>query len=167
MNRSRCPDRRIGAELKFPLVSDDGSAASYDIVCALWEYLEACGWRADVDPVTGTVVGARKPGEHNDTVASCETGYCKTEFSLAHVANLFDLADAVHRLRDELRPFAESHQVHFLGYGIQPVTPPSRRLLMKKSRTSVWDRIFTSNRHVAPEDGDDMHLFTINAASHA
>ena len=159
-------ERRIGAELKFPLVNHDGTAAGFETICALWDYLQQCGWQADVDSLTGSVVGARKPGPQNDTVASCETGYCKTEFSLAHVADLFELEQAIQELRDELRPFADQHQVHFLGYGIQPVTPPSQRLLMKKSRTSVWDKIFASNRHIPPEDGDDMHLFTINAASH-
>jgi len=30
----------------------------------------------------------------------------------------------------------------------------------------VWDKVFRSNRHVPAEDGDDMHLFTVNAATH-
>lgn len=158
--------RRIGAELKFPLVKRDGAAASFETVCALWAYLRERGWMVVQDAMTGKIVGARKPGEQNDTVASCETGYCKTEFSLAHVSNLFDLEKAICGLRDELRPFADEHEVHFLGYGIQPVTPPSERLLMPKGRSSVWDKVFASNRHIPKKDGDDVHLFTINAATH-
>ena len=158
-------ERRIGAELKFPLVRTDGSAASLETICELWDYLQAQGWTPEVDTLTDRVVGARKRGSRNDTVASCETGYCKTEFSLAHVADLWELDAATRDLRRELCEFAEQHGVYFMGYGIQPVTPPSERLLMKKGRTSVWDR-FASNRHISPEDGDDMHLFTINAASH-
>jgi len=158
--------RRIGAELKFPLVNQDGSAASFDTICALWNYLHEHGWEPLKDTMTGQIIGAKKPGEQNDTVASCETGFCKVEFSLAHVANLFDLENAINELRKELYPFAEQHDVHFLGYGIQPVTPPSKRLLMEKIRTGVWDKVFSSNRYIAQKDGDDVHLFTINAASH-
>ncbi len=159
-------ERRIGAELKFPLVTGEGSAAPLEAVSALWQYLCQWGWKPVTDTVTGKVVGARRPGEQNDTIASCETGYCKVEFPLAHVGNLFDLQVAIDGLRRELRPFAESHHVHFLGFGIQPVTPPSQRLLMKQGRTSVWDTFFPSNRYIAAEDGDDVHLFTINAATH-
>jgi len=158
--------RRIGAELKFPLVKRSGEAADYATIHALWRYLISRGWRAVEDSLSGKIVGASKPGEQNETVASCETGYCKTEFSLAHVGNLFELERAISELREELKPFADRNDVRFLAYGIQPVTPPSKRLLMKKSRTSVWDKVFASNRHIPPEDGDDMHLFTINAASH-
>jgi gamma-glutamylcysteine synthetase len=37
---------------------------------------------------------------------------------------------------------------------------------MKKGRTSVWDKVFGANRILPPEDGDDVNLFTVNAASH-
>lgn len=158
--------RRIGAELKFPLVNSDGTTASREVVSALWKYLVEKGWKPDHDAVTGNVVGARSQGEHNDTVASCETGYSKTEFSLSHVANLFSLNNAVRRLRDELRTFSDKYGVFFLGYGIHPVTRPGRQLMMKKVRASVWDNVFPSNTHVPPEDGQDIHLFTINSASH-
>ncbi len=159
-------ERRIGSELKFPLVNRDGAAASLKTIDALWEYLQKRGSQPVEDAMTRKVVGAKKSGEQNDTVASCETGFCKSEFSLAHVANLFDLDRSVRALRETLRPFSETHRVRFLGYGIQPLTPPSKRLLMKKGRTSVWDKVFGANRVLPPEDGDDVNLFTINAASH-
>ncbi len=164
----QCADgeRRIGAELKFPLVRPDGEAAGRRTVRRLWKYLACRGWEPVEDTATGRIVGARKPGERNHTVASCETGYCKTEFSLAHVANLFDLREAIADLRQDLLPFAEGNDVLFLGYGIHPVSPPGADLAMRKSRTGVWDKVFGSNRHIPEEKGDDFHLFTINAASH-
>ena len=163
---SRAGQRRIGAELKFPLVRSDGSAVDLPTVAALWQHLEGLGWKPVVDGVTGCVVGATKPGPQNETVASCETGYCKTEFSLAHVADLFELEQAISELRRELRPFWEARDVRFLGYGIQPVTPPGRQLLLKKERSCFWDRAMPSNRLIPPEEGDDVHLFTVNAGSH-
>jgi gamma-glutamylcysteine synthetase len=160
-------ERRIGSELKFPLVNaSDGTAASQETVDALWAYLQQRGWEPVTDKLAGKVVGATKPGERNDTAASCETGYCKPEFSLAHVADLHRLRESVEELRVELQPFCEQQEVRFLGYGIQPVSPPSEDLVMKKGRTSVWDKVFGANRVLPEEDGDDMCLFTVNAASH-
>ncbi len=158
--------RRIGAELKFPLVNLDGSAAGRETVDALWSHLAGRGWLPVADAVTGRVVGCTRPGEQNDHVAGCETGYCKTEFSLAHAANLNDLERTIDSLRAELKPFADAHQVRFLGYGIHPVTPPGKELMLKKVRSSVWDKAVPSNRCIAKEDGDDVHLFTVNAGSH-
>jgi gamma-glutamylcysteine synthetase len=162
----KATERRLGAELKFPLVNRDGTAAGLEKTRALWAHLERQGWRPILDHVAGEVVGARKPGPRNDTVASCETGYCKPEFSLAHVPDLFALDQSIKTLRQELEPFCEEQEVCLLGYGIQPLTPPSKRLLMKKSRTCVWDKVFGANRCLREEDGDDVCLFTVNAGTH-
>lgn len=159
-------ERRIGAELKFPLVRPDGSAVDYQMIHRLWDFLQEQGWSPKRDAASGRVVGATRPGERNDTLASCETGYCKTEFSMAHVSDLLALQRSIDELCDQLRRFAERENVRFLCYGIHPRTRPSQRLLMKKGRTSVWDEVFGSNRHIPPEEGDDFHLFTINSASH-
>ncbi|MBN2294621.1 MAG: hypothetical protein JXM70_19480 [Pirellulales bacterium] len=158
--------RRIGAELKFPLVNSDGTAVALETVRALWLYLVDKGWKMIEDPVTGQIAGAKIAGPYNDTVAACETGYCKTEFSLAHVANLFELTESIDALREALSPFAQEHDVRFLGYGIQPLTPPSRDLLFKKARSCFWEQVLPSNQHIPPEEGDDVHLFTVNAGSH-
>lgn len=158
--------RRVGAELKFPLVRPNGEAAARGTVDALWAYLAERGWNLDHDGLTGAPSGARQPGEKNDTVASCETGYCKVELSLSHVGDLFALKRQLDGLPALLEPFAEAHDVRFLCLGIHPVTPPSQDLLAKKGRASFWDRVFPSNQMIPPEQGDDVHLFTVNAASH-
>ena len=91
--------QRIGTELKFPLVErNNGCAVGLETVNALWKYLSNCGWEAVVDPITNEVVGASKPGEYNDTLASCETGFCKIEFSLAHVSDLHALTRQIEAL---------------------------------------------------------------------
>ncbi|MBN1589143.1 MAG: hypothetical protein JW888_06490 [Pirellulales bacterium] len=158
--------RRIGAELKFPMVNLDGTAANQSSLVALWEYLQQNGWERIVDRVTGTLAGARIAGPMNDAVASCETGFCKPEFSLAHVADLFELNESIDALRELLNPFLHERGVRLLGYGIQPVTPPSGSLLFKKERSCFWDRAVPSNWRIPAEQGDDVHLFTINAGSH-
>ncbi len=166
LGKTGSTSRRIGSELKFPLVNADGSAVDLQTVCELWQHLVKLGWEPVTDRVTGSVVGATKPGPQNPTVASCETGFCKTEFSLAHVADLFELARAIDELRSEIQPFWEARNIRFLGYGIHPVTPPGRHLLLKKERSCFWDRAVPSNRVIPRGDGDDVHMFTINAGSH-
>jgi gamma-glutamylcysteine synthetase len=86
--------------------------------------------------------------------------------SLAHVANLFELSESIEALRRLLEPFTQAHGIHLLGYGIQPVTPPSGALLLKKERSCFWDQVMPSNACIPPKQGDDVHLFTINAGSH-
>ena len=160
------PEMRVGAELKFPLINPDGTAAGLEKLELLWDFLESRGWEKETDPVSKEVAGCRKKGSQNHTVASTETGYAKTEFSLAHEENLFEVEKSLKTLKEELNEFQDINDVLFLCHGIHPVSRPCRDLMVKKSRTSVWDRIFKSNNHIPEEDGDDMHLFTVNAASH-
>ena len=61
---------RFGAELKFPLVNSDGTAARLETARALWEHLAERGWQPVRDAISDQVVGARRRGEQNDTVAS-------------------------------------------------------------------------------------------------
>jgi gamma-glutamylcysteine synthetase len=159
-------ERRIGVELKFALVDSDGAAAPRDALPRLWHALHAHGWRPRLDSATNDLIGATTPGELNDTVASFETGYCKPEFSLAHVGALADLEQELDSLRTLLRGVSAQEEMVFLAYGIQPVTPPGRHLLANTSRAGVFDRLLVSNNHIPPERGHDLHLFTVNSASH-
>lgn len=159
--------QRIGAELKFPLVEQsNGCAIKLETVNSLWQYLSDRNWKPVVDPITHQVVGVTKPGEYNDTVASCETGFCKLEFSLAHVGDLHALAQQINTLLIELRPFANEHQVSFLGCGIHPVSPPSPELVIGKQRTLAWNSLFPEGEIVKGKPRPGLHLFTINSGSH-
>jgi len=163
----RSGQRRVGAELKFPFVDRDGNAVDYAAVETLWKYLERRGWTPKIDAHAGGVIGATRPGPMNDTLAGCETGFCKVEFSLAHVADIHELARMTDELRSLLRDFSDETGYMFLGYGIHPVTRPGQHLLMKKGRNVFWDKVFGSNRMIPPEEGDDVHLFTVSASSQA
>lgn len=157
--------RRIGSELKFPVVRDDGSAIGPSQTDALWGYLLTKGWSPLSDPVSGRTVGATKPGEMNEHRASCETGFCKVEFSLAHTESLAALAVEIDGLRKLIAEFDRRAGTVFLGFGLQPLTPPGKHLLMQKSRNLFWDRLFGGNEHIPPGSGTDVHLFTISASN--
>ncbi len=157
--------RRIGSELKFPAVKRDGSAIGSPQTGELWDFLVSKGWTALADNHTGETVGAVKPGEMNEHRASCETGFCKIEFSLAHTDNLMSLSREIQELKKLIGEFSEQSGVIFLGYGLQPLTRPGKHLLMKKSRNLFWDRLFGGNDHITPGNGTDVHLFTISASN--
>lgn len=165
-NSSSVGERRIGPELKFPLVDKNGFAVSRKIVDSLWEFLQKRGWSPRVDAITNTITGASFPGPHNDTIAGCETGYCKIEFSIAHDNSLIQLDKVVQTICSLLAEFSEQHSVYFLGYGIQPRSAPDQSLLIEQTRTSVWDDVCPSNTVLSKEQGGDLALFTVNAGSH-
>lgn len=148
-------NRRIGSELKFPLVTPGGEAVDASVTRALWKFLVNKGWKPLEDPLTAEVIGAIKDGDMNEHRASCETGFCKVEFSLAHTDNLIELDRTVQDLLRLMREFSGVSGTAFLGYGLQPLTPPGKHLLMKKSRNLFWERLF----------GPDVNLFTINASN--
>jgi gamma-glutamylcysteine synthetase len=157
--------RRIGSELKFPLVRMDGQATGPGVTDALWEFLVEKGWDPLRDAYSGKTVGATRQGEMNEDRAACETGFCKVEFSLAHTDTLHRLNERIGEMKALMHEFGSRHGVAFLGFGIHPVTPPGKDLLMGKSRNLFWDRLFGGNEHISPENGTDVHLFTISASS--
>ena len=157
--------RRIGSELKFPLVTPDGQAADPGTTDALWEFLVEKGWDPLKDAYSGKTVGATRQGEMNEDRAACETGFCKVEFALAHTDTLHSLNESIGEMKALMTEFGSMHGVAFLGFGIHPVTPPGKHLLMGKSRNLFWDRLFGGNEHISPDNGTDVHLFTISASS--
>ena len=149
--------RRIGAELKFPLVQrQTGDAASLETVNHLWEHLAEQNWKVVFDPLTKKAVGASKGGEFNDSIAGYAIGFCNLEFSLAHTGDLHALESQINALVTDLMPYCDAEDVSFLGYGIQPVTHPGTEFRAPKQRTLFdWNAIF-------PRE----YLFTVSAESH-
>ncbi len=162
--RKKFNGRRIGSELKFPFVKENGRAVDRDDVDALWSYLGEQGWNVINDAATGQRVGAETPGEYNNTVARSETGHCLIEFSLAHTGNLHELQRIYDDLRSTLKEYSDKSKTYFLAFGMHPFEKPGKHLMSKKSRNLFWDKLFGSNRIVPPDDGSDVHLFALSAA---
>ncbi|MEO1278707.1 MAG: glutamate-cysteine ligase family protein, partial [Planctomycetota bacterium] len=93
-----------------------------------------------------------------------ELGYCTLEVSLAPQATLFDAERRLRSLLDELNEVLDPSGHRLLGYGIQPLTPPSRALVAPKSRFLIYDRRYQSN-FLNPSVGTDIHTFTVAAAN--
>ncbi|MEO0686281.1 MAG: hypothetical protein AAFY76_14890, partial [Cyanobacteria bacterium J06649_11] len=82
------------------------------------------------------------------------------------VGDLHALAQQIDALLAELIPFANEHQVSFLGCGIHPVSPPSPELVIAKQRTLAWDILFPQGEIVNNKPRPGLDLFTVNSGSH-
>lgn len=123
--------RTVGREAEFPLVRPDGRAAD---VFRLWPLLLEQG---DCQPIyeqatdgSDLIVGV----EAKNWSCVIEVGSATAELSVGPRATLHDLAqdmeEALLRLNDAVRRAG----FRLLGYGIQPKTPASPRLLTPKPR---------------------------------
>jgi gamma-glutamylcysteine synthetase len=125
------PLRTVGREAEFPLVRPDGHAAD---VFRLWPlFLE----RGDCEPIYDRGVDGSKLTVGVETQNwSCviEVGRATVELSVGPRPTLHELAwdmeEALGRLKDVVRRAG----FRLLGFGIQPRTPASPRLLTPKLR---------------------------------
>ncbi len=157
---------RLGAELKFPMTTSSGEPVSRQIVDLFWLHMLDQFWAPLRDDATCTLVGATKAVNVGRHTVSCETGYCKIEFALAPVPDLFALQRTIDSIGSLIRSFTNRNDARFLAVGIHPVALPSRKLMARTTRASIWDNILVSNNHVSVDHGHDVHLFTLNAGSH-
>ncbi len=137
--------RRIGLEMEYPLVRDDGSTIQLDVLEYLWEELERSGWNLQQDMALGTFCGAsfpsQLPGSKPDErdVVTTDFGYPTLEVSLAPAIRLDHAQTRLSAILQTLTEILGSHDVRLLGYGIQPVVEPSASLLGPKDRYHlIW-----------------------------
>ncbi len=128
--RQRPPGmRRLGREGEHPVVHADGSA--FDIA-PLWAPLHAAvGGELlfEGDLVVGVEAG--------DLMWSAEVGRGTIELIVGPCDDLHGIRAAYERAMAPLVRVAEAHGAHILGYGIQPLTPPTPALMTPKQRYGV------------------------------
>jgi gamma-glutamylcysteine synthetase len=170
------PLRTVGREAEFPLVRSDGRAAD---VFRLWPlFLE----RGDCEPIydrgtdgSSLIVGV----EAQNWSCVIEVGRATVELSVGPRPTLHELAqdmdEALRRLKDVVRRAGFC----LLGFGIQPRTPASPRLLTPKLRYLAlleaigpqWLKFcVTAADQVQVDMGQDdliRHMNLLNAASGA
>lgn len=146
--------RRVGVELKFPVVKADGEAIEKKDLLSFWQFLSNQGWETVFDPA-GKPTGVKRAGEQKEDFLSAETGFCKVEFSLGHTEHLFSLAAKIRELAQLAASFCAETGIILLGLGIQPLTPPGRELFLSKPRNLFWQRAFKETL---------LELFTVNAS---
>ncbi|HEV2403631.1 MAG TPA: glutamate-cysteine ligase family protein [Candidatus Saccharimonadales bacterium] len=157
--------RKIGIEIELPVVESNGTTVKYSTIQRFFDWLENNGWRTTVDAGTGEKVAAERSvsagkgrfGYDKDIIGT-DVGYCTLETSLSPENDLFKLVEHWQKIKGTLLEFFGPAGCHLLGYGIQPISPPSRKLIAKKGRylLMVQDSL---NR------GQDLNLFAISASS--
>ncbi|HUB93102.1 MAG TPA: glutamate-cysteine ligase family protein [Verrucomicrobiae bacterium] len=165
------PRRKIGIELEFPIVDDCGEAVSYSVLKEMFTWLGAKGWNIKLDGGTGEKVEAKKSltsgtGRFNydeDTIGT-DVGYCTLETSLCPEDDLFAMEVHWKKLKGLLLEYFDQAGCHLLGYGIQPISYPSSKLIANKGRYRFFEED-SLNRYVDQRQGRDVSAFAITAAN--
>ena len=178
-NPNKETPRKIGLELEFPVVDITGKAVSYVIVQQMYRFLETKGFELNQDPITSEIVSAKEPlnllakshtsEESISTIISTDSGYCTLEISLKPQDNLFACESEFNKIIGSLSEYFRGHNCLILGYGVQPITPPSQNLITKKICHLMSQKIMAKreamNRFIDQRDGADLDFGRITAAS--
>lgn len=162
-------ERRIGVEAEYPIIRSDGfvSAERPDIE-TVFEDLVAAGWARTVDRETGSTTGVvqRNPGHVGITT---DLGIGILEVNLPPRTNLHVVSRDICETVTAISRVLATRNLFLLGYGIQPVSRPSRRFVAAKSRYRALENRFSTRKHARGLDrgSTDFHYLTATAAIHA
>lgn len=160
--------RKTGIEVELPIVTLAGHAAPFETIQKMYVFLEENGWK--IKKENGYVAEASRTvstyfaGYQTETITT-DLGYCTLEIIIPPYESLFQIQNSLDGLLNFLTPFFLKEGCLILGYGIQPLTPPSQQLLTPKSRYKGLEKIWESHRHVPKRRGKDAHLLTISAGN--
>lgn len=149
------PLRLVGRELEFPLVNADGTTGD---VRRLWLRLMQDGHYKPKydDPETQSLIVALNG---DDVVYEAEVGLGTVEMLTPACEDLFQLEAAVQRGLAPLVRAAQAEGMHVLGFGIQPRTPRSAKLMTPKRRYgALLKAIGRPWLHFATTAADQLHV---------
>ena len=163
--------RKIGLELELPVVTRDGEAVSYHTIKTMFSWLEKKGWETTVDGGTGEVVEARKSitpsrgrfGYGKDIIGT-DLGYCTLELAMCPENDLNALDLHWNAMKKIMLEYLSPIGCHLLGYGIQPITQPSSKLVANKGRYKFFEQE-SLNRFIDQKYGQDVSAFAISASN--
>ncbi len=161
----------IGIEAELPIVTLEGKVPDFSVIQGLFKYLEAQGFQVQRDHFSNHLVEASRvnnqSGEHFayclDTITT-DAGYGVLEVVMAPQQNIHNLQRHFMAIIQLLYDYFSTHHCLILGFGIQPVTPPSAKLLMPKERYLFFSH-FSQNNVIPKSQGNDAHLLTITASN--
>ena len=171
--------RKIGLEVEFPVVDLTGKAVSYSIIKEMFRFLETKGFELHKDATTSEIIYAREPlnldqkshtsSSSISTIIGTDSGYCTLEIALKPQDNLFACREEFHKIIGILTEYFRCHNCLILGYGIQPITPPSQNLITQRACHLMSQKIMAKrsamNRFIDQREGSDLDFGRITAAS--
>ncbi|WBX73224.1 glutamate-cysteine ligase family protein [Tenacibaculum pacificus] len=163
--------RGIGIECEIPIVDKKGNAVSLPIVQQMFTYLASLGFELEKDKFSDLFIAAKKTNKKSSSkykfctdLITTDTGYSIIEVVLAPQNNLQAIESKLMDLLFLLTTFFENQNCFLLGYGIQPLTYPSRKMQMPQERYSFFEKFSTNN--IIPKDkGTDSSFLNITASS--
>ncbi|OJJ16831.1 hypothetical protein BKI52_33545 [marine bacterium AO1-C] len=161
----------IGIEAELPVVTLTGAVPEFSIIQGLFKYLETKGFQIHRDRFSDCLVEATQINLQSsknfayclDTITT-EAGYGVLEVVLAPQQNIHELQYRFTEIIQLLYGYFLPQNCLILGFGIQPVTPPSKKLLMPKERYLFFEK-FSQNKLIPKSKGSDAHLLTITASN--
>lgn len=170
-NYDHSKPRGIGIEMELPIVSQKGEVVSKSIIQEMFQFLENKGFQLERDNFSNYIIGASKINDkslqsfdyHIDTIMT-DVGNSVLEVVLAPQNNLHTIQEALSKIMNLLVTYFDTQNCKILGYGIQPITPPSRKLLMPKERYLFFENL-SPNNIIPKSEGVDAHLLTITASN--
>jgi len=163
--------RGIGVEMEIPIVAQNGEAVGFSIIQRMFNFLEGQGFQLKRSDFSNHILSASRINEtsakdfnyHIDTIMT-DAGCSILEVVLAPQDNLYTIQQALSEIMTLLVTYFDTQNCKILGYGIQPLTPPSRKLLMPKERYFFYEK-FSTNNIIPKSEGADAHLLTITASN--
>ncbi len=161
--------RGIGIECEIPIITAQGEAVDLSVIQEMFNYLENNGFELERDGFSNLIIAATKKRDnknyaYNTDTITTDTGYSILEIVLAPQNNLHDIQTRLNELLLILISCFDDHDCKMLGYGIQPCTSPSRKLLMPKERYCFFEKF--STHYIVPKSiGADSDLLNISASN--
>ena len=163
--------RGIGIECEIPVVTTSGEAVSLDVIQKMYRFLKKKGFQLKKEPDTTHTVAATKENIESaihfdfpiDTITT-DAGIGILEIALAPQLTLHGVQSQLNKILILLIEYFDTQDCQMLGYGIQPLTPPSRKLLMPKQRYLFYEKL-SGNQTIPKSKGADAHLLTVTASN--
>ncbi len=166
--RSSQAFRQVALECEFPVVDHAGAVPSRAVIQDVLLRLGDSGFdlardRSSGDLVLATRDAADPPG--GQETVSTDLGYATIEIATPASLTLFAAQRRLDQVLSLIVISCAANDCLVLGYGMQPITSPSRELVTRSSRYLMYER-FSDHRFVPSDVGADIHLFTVSAATH-
>ncbi|PJF44584.1 MAG: hypothetical protein CUN55_03195 [Phototrophicales bacterium] len=177
--------RLVGIEYEYPMVQlANGEGTPYEVVLSLYDRLAEKGWQLKRDGTTQVVIEAHHPYQSQDGrikghhTITTDAGIHTLEIGLAPSLTLQESEVELKRLIELVLDIIEPMGATLLGYGIQPVTLPTREKLAARGRYSFLAEEYTQgaaymndlvlyaapNGEYGPEEIAEYGIFTLSAA---
>ena len=163
--------RGIGIECEMPIVTRTGEAPPQSTIQEMFIYLKEQGFQLEWDSFSNRYIAASRKNEtqtsdysHSQDTITTDVGYSIIELVLSPENNLHSIQQKFDTLISILLSFFEEKGCQILGYGIHPLSPPSKSLIMPKERYSFFEQ-FSSNKMIPSSEGNDAAFLTITASN--